>query len=959
MNIAVYVLYRKGEFDKAACFLERVSRELAENVRLYLLINDDECSLISKLASSLSDYIKVLCAGKNLGVAGGRNFLINTAIADGADYLISCDTDIIFESGYFNKIVSDYISLKKQDDSIGLVQPILLNGPDVKSAFNVFNTAVSWKSLRGKLCKNKELDFSYFDFLIKNIGEEKFLLSVLHTGIVNIWRAHFGDEVTPFPGVVDPVVREVCSNKSALHRDRSLLKQLIYDRRPVRISTTAGGVSVFHKSVYEAVGGYDEIFNPFGFEDSEYGFRVSLNGFNNYLIVDSFAIHDVFISGQNRSLMYLSRIGLLRGVESGLLSNYKLKYYAIRQAIFAGIKSLISALARREVELTRKELDLGSALISYCFEFARGFFVSAKKNRNSSNYINKLISSFFNRKDVELSGFDLQIDENVFFVSDKVLKKGGWVGTDKSLHILAYNCRFKEQEVKGSVFESRYFDIACNISNFNNTSIATFSADILSNDICIKIAAEVFFDFVEASKNGLFKLNMFSVDVKEYDYGEFSVEELYPHPNFFDSQAWLPFVISQLRSIRDIIPDIGQVTICDALERYFVSGKNEGRTGLDYDSDSKSGDISCLVNRANNIRVSAQQKRVLIFTDSRGQHKPKGSDHQIFAERLINNPKYNVDAYLCPMKWTTTLDFIGLFSRDVLATYDYVVLYTGIVDWSPRKISNAMHSIYNCLDVRNIDNAMANTGDYSKKVVNNKKCYFDNIFGEGEMDKHFCYPFHTQYEGEATINMYRLSSAREKLIPFLVDIPNLIFINSNRFVSKWDGDYPRNRPSNMSITHDYSAAFAEMFPSDRLINLLIWTDSDVKKYTCDNIHLTKSGSDFIYEELIRLLECETAQPGAINTGDSYHSYFSSQIVSKCVSLYTAGLWDNKYSKSLINSLSSFFLLNPVMTINWFSDNDALSEVEELALKSLSHSMQLIERYQFIKSRARNVAIKNV
>ncbi len=99
--------------------------------------------------------------------------------------------------------------------------------------------------------------------------------------------------------------------------------------------------------------------------------------------------------------------------------------------------------------------------------------------------------------------------------------------------------------------------------------------------------------------------------------------------------------------------------------------------------------------------------------------------------------------------------------------------------------------------------------------------------------------------------MYRLSSARESLIPRLMAIKNLIFINANRIVRGWKGDYPRERPENMSVIHDYSHAFAEAFPAERLVDLLTWSEDEVKIYTCDNLHLTEAGSDYIYDALLQ------------------------------------------------------------------------------------------------------------
>ena len=249
-------------------------------------------------------------------------------------------------------------------------------------------------------------------------------------------------------------------------------------------------------------------------------------------------------------------------------------------------------------------------------------------------------------------------------------------------------------------------------------------------------------------------------------------------------------------------------------------------------------------------RTSQKRRKVLIFADSRGQHKPRGSTHKIFAERLAENNAFDVQAFLRPMKWTTTLDFLERFSSQELAKYDHVILYTGIVDWSPRKLSSARDDLYDNPAPQNDENFHSNTSDYAHKVVNSKKAIFDDVFGAAEMSEHFRAPFDVTYDGEVTINMYSQKQMVAKLAPRLASIPNLIFINSNRFVPGWEGDFTKGRPSNMTITESYSQAIRDALPSGRVIDLLQWDERAITEFTCDNLHLTKAGSDWIHDEIL-------------------------------------------------------------------------------------------------------------
>ena len=247
-------------------------------------------------------------------------------------------------------------------------------------------------------------------------------------------------------------------------------------------------------------------------------------------------------------------------------------------------------------------------------------------------------------------------------------------------------------------------------------------------------------------------------------------------------------------------------------------------------------------------------KKILIFTDSRGQHIPAGYNHQIFANRFQEEVKdIEVELLLCPMKWTTTLDFLDYASNNDLSKYDYVVLHTGIVEWSPRPQLSAVNDLYNNKQVENLRNLSLNTRDYSKKIVNNKKKIFDHYFAEKNIKKYLSIPFETIYEGEATINMYSTEMAniigRE-----LQSFSNLIFINANRIVPNWEGDFKRGRPKNISIVHEYNDIVSSFIPKERLIDLREWTYNDIKNYTCDNMHLTDKGSAWIFDRLVKQLD---------------------------------------------------------------------------------------------------------
>ena len=85
--------------------------------------------------------------------------------------------------------------------------------------------------------------------------------------------------------------------------------------------------------------------------------------------------------------------------------------------------------------------------------------------------------------------------------------------------------------------------------------------------------------------------------------------------------------------------------------------------------------------------------KILIYTDSRGKHVPKGNSHIIYGQQIKNDNRFDVTLCLCKMKWTTTLDFLEYYQQDK-NDYDLIILHTGIVEHSPRHKNTAKNSIY-------------------------------------------------------------------------------------------------------------------------------------------------------------------------------------------------------------------------------------------------------------------------
>lgn len=227
------------------------------------------------------------------------------------------------------------------------------------------------------------------------------------------------------------------------------------------------------------------------------------------------------------------------------------------------------------------------------------------------------------------------------------------------------------------------------------------------------------------------------------------------------------------------------------------------------------------------MQVMKNRRRILLYADSRGKNIRGHCDYKHYGARLAE--QFDVDMYLCPEKWTTTLDFLALCQHIRLEDYDAVILHSGIVDASPRHQRVAIEQIYRT-----------------------KKTLFDGVFGERRIQEYLNTDLGCEYEGDKTINLYSLDMAKQCLLPILKKIPNLIWIGGNRIVPGWRGNYWKERPANISFIEMYFSLFASKL--EHVVDLMGWSYDEVKRYTFDNMHPNKAGSDYIYERLLQQID---------------------------------------------------------------------------------------------------------
>jgi hypothetical protein len=218
--------------------------------------------------------------------------------------------------------------------------------------------------------------------------------------------------------------------------------------------------------------------------------------------------------------------------------------------------------------------------------------------------------------------------------------------------------------------------------------------------------------------------------------------------------------------------------------------------------------------------------RVLIYADSRARNitAPRKTH---YAGSYVHSLQrsFHVTYRLTPHSHTTLVDFLNFTDQVDLASFDRVILHCGIVDFSPRPLSNLE----------------------KLRAAKAKLPRFDALFAANA--GYHADPWDSTYRGEPTSSLYSPEYLRDELLPELAAIPNLTWISSNHFVAGWEGNYDRGRPANIEpVVQGFDAQMRAALPD--IVDLSHWTPEQVRACTVDNIHLSRRG----FRELAAMLQ---------------------------------------------------------------------------------------------------------
>lgn len=280
-KINVLVLFMEGEADVTIMAVETLLESIEEGVTVSILLNGGTRSDLRELFTR-SPHILYYESETNLGVAGGRNFLLFTKECLSSDIVMFVDNDVIPPVDYVRSLAKFLVNRK----DAGIVGSTLLNikpffidhDSRIKTSIGSFgNTIVT--------ITNREIKKS----LVNTFKSAKFY----HIGTNADWfNAYFSSK---------ELYEEICLSlgitkkkdfQSLLKHDKkTTLKYLNRKTKDIQVGNIGGGATAFFRSIVDEVGRLNDVFNPLGYEDADFSIRVLKKGYNNYTDPNTFLIH--------------------------------------------------------------------------------------------------------------------------------------------------------------------------------------------------------------------------------------------------------------------------------------------------------------------------------------------------------------------------------------------------------------------------------------------------------------------------------------------------------------------------------------------------------------------------------------------------------------------------------------------------------------------------------------------
>jgi GT2 family glycosyltransferase len=272
VTTSVVILCQPAESTVTALTLVHLVRAQEPTTSIHVLMNGGFAGELQALAPD-SPMISFYSSPTNLGVAGGRNFLLRQPEVQASDVIVILDNDVITPPHHISRLVEAVTT----DEQAGVIGPAVL---DLRAAGVALG--VEGGDLQAPITNERLAGLSGLD------NEAVWF----HLGTHWDWWAVYFDEL-PIERRIVRLAGSAIEPFPAMNHQDQTIRAAVADRSATAIpaSNVAGCCQAFRRDLLDEIGYLLDEFSPYGYEDVDFCIRAAAAGKRNYIDPTIFMLH--------------------------------------------------------------------------------------------------------------------------------------------------------------------------------------------------------------------------------------------------------------------------------------------------------------------------------------------------------------------------------------------------------------------------------------------------------------------------------------------------------------------------------------------------------------------------------------------------------------------------------------------------------------------------------------------
>ena len=300
-TVSILVLLMEHEVEVTLLTLQTLLKSLEDGVTVSVLLNGGSDIKLRNLCGT-QEPLHYYEKSSNIGVAGGRNFLMKTPECRSADIVMILDNDVIPPQDYVRNLATFLV----RTPDAGVVG-------GVTADFNAFSLA-DLGCYEGQGIWGDKTWFMQSEDIkclaVSHLKPETFF----HLGGHPDYYYTYFSSRRRFKGLVavlSGMFGKSYEYQPILKYNKKYLGIVSEHTGSYVVSNVAGCSQAFTNKLVDRIGYLNEMFNPYGFEDTDFCIRAIKAGFTNYIDLGTWLLHgsDSRHSGRTpeRQMMVLFR----------------------------------------------------------------------------------------------------------------------------------------------------------------------------------------------------------------------------------------------------------------------------------------------------------------------------------------------------------------------------------------------------------------------------------------------------------------------------------------------------------------------------------------------------------------------------------------------------------------------------------------------------------------------------